>query len=77
MKTSHGLVSMIHRAGLPVKGPILDSKDNAGRYLQLMRGDKKSEAGEIRFVLIESPGKAVVRSAPDRLVREVIDACCS
>lgn len=71
------LVSMIHRAGLPVKGPILDSEDNAGRYLQLMRGDKKSEAGEIRFVLIESPGKAVVRSAPDLLVREVIDACCS
>lgn len=71
------LVLMIHRAGLPVKGPILDSKDNAGRYLQLMRGDKKSEAGEIRFVLLERPGKAVVRSAPDRLVREVIDACCS
>ncbi|RMA63480.1 3-dehydroquinate synthase [Acidovorax sp. 100] len=71
------LVSLIRRAGLPVHGPILDDKDNAGRYLQLMRGDKKSEAGEIRFVLIESPGKAVVRSAPDRLVREVIDACCS
>ncbi|TWG38822.1 3-dehydroquinate synthase [Acidovorax delafieldii] len=70
------LMSIIDRAGLSVKGPILDSKDNAGRYLQLMRGDKKSEAGEIRFVLIESPGKAVVRSAPDRLVREVIDACC-
>lgn len=70
------LVSLIRRAGLPVRGPILDSTDNASRYLQLMRGDKKSEAGEIRFVLIESPGKAVVRSAPEGLVREVVNACC-
>lgn len=70
------LVSLIRRAGLPTHGPILDDKNNAWRYLQLMRGDKKSEAGEIRFVLIESPGKAVVRSAPDGLVSEVIDACC-
>jgi 3-dehydroquinate synthase len=70
------LLSLIRRAGLPIHAPILDNKDNAGRYLQLMRGDKKSEAGEIRFVLIENPGKAVLRSAPDDLVREVIDACC-
>jgi 3-dehydroquinate synthase len=27
--------------------------DNAGRYLELMRVDKKAEAGEIRFVLID------------------------
>jgi 3-dehydroquinate synthase len=49
--------------------------DNAGRYLELMRVDKKAESGEIRFVLIDGPGKAVLRSAPDALVREVIDAC--
>jgi len=67
---------LIQRAGLPTKGAVLDAADNAGRYLELMRVDKKSEAGEIRFVLIDGPGKAVVRSAPDDLVREVIDACC-
>lgn len=67
---------LIARAGLPIKGAVLDASDNAGRYLELMRIDKKSEAGEIRFVLIDGPGKAVVRSAPDALVREVIDACC-
>ena len=71
------LTTLIARAGLPVQGPILDVTDNAGRYLSLMRIDKKSEAGEIRFVLIDSPGRAVVRAAPDSLVREVIDACCS
>lgn len=67
---------LIARAGLPTKGAVLNADDNAGRYLELMRIDKKSEAGEIRFVLIDGPGKAVVRSAPDAVVREVIDACC-
>jgi 3-dehydroquinate synthase len=70
------LTQLIKRAGLPVKGPILEASDNAGRYLQLMRVDKKSEAGEIRFVLIDGPGKATVHAAPDALVREVIDSCC-
>lgn len=70
------LTKLIARAGLPTKGPVLDPADNAGRYLELMRIDKKSEGGEIRFVLIDGPGKAVVRPAPDALVREVINACC-
>ena len=68
---------LVQRAGLPVRAPVLDERDNAGRYLEWMRVDKKSQAGEIRFVLIDGPGKAVVRSAPDALVREVIDACCA
>ena len=71
------VTALIRRAGLPVKAPVLSSTDNAGRYLDLMRIDKKSEAGEIRFVLIDGPGRAAMRSAPDALVREVIDACCA
>ena len=71
------LRTLIERAGLPVRGAVIDEQDNAGRYLDLMRVDKKSEAGEIRFVLIDGPGKAVMRSAPDALVREVIDSCCA
>jgi 3-dehydroquinate synthase len=71
------LTRLIQRAGLPVKGPVLCATDNAGRYLELMRIDKKSEGGEIRFVLIDGPGKAVMRAAPDALVREVINACCA
>jgi len=70
------LRALIQRAGLPVIAPILDPHDNAGRYLALMRHDKKSEAGDIKFVLIQKPGTAVVQSAPEALVREVIDACC-
>ena len=67
---------LIQRAGLPTKGPVLDAADNAGRYLELMRVDKKAEAGEIRFVVIDGPGRAAVRTAPDSMVREVIDRCC-
>ncbi len=71
------LTRLIERAGLPTRGPVLDAADNAGRYLELMRVDKKSEAGEIRFVVIDGPGKAALRAAPDSLVREVIDSCCA
>ncbi len=71
------LTQLIERAGLPTRGPVLNAQDNAGRYLELMRVDKKAQGGEIRFVLIEQPGKAVLRAAPDALVREVIDACCA
>ncbi len=71
------LRKLIERAGLPVRAAVIDVQDNAGRYLELMRVDKKSEAGEIRFVLIDGPGKAVMRSAPDALVREVIESCCA
>jgi len=70
------LKALTLRVGLPVVGPELDAQDNAGRYLELMRLDKKSDAGEIKFVLIDGPSKATVRGAPDALVRSVIDACC-
>lgn len=70
------LKRLIEQAGLPVVGPVLDAQDNAGRYLALMQVDKKAEAGEIKFVVIDGPGKADVRAAPAALVREVIDACC-
>jgi 3-dehydroquinate synthase len=67
------LTALIERAGLPVVAPAL----GAERYLELMRIDKKSEAGEIRFVVIDKPGSAVMRAAPDALVREVLAQCSS
>ena len=71
------LTRLIERAGLPTRGAVLDAQDNAGAYLEHMRVDKKAEAGEIRFVLIDGPGKATMRGAPDALVRQVIDWCCA
>jgi len=64
------LRAVVQRAGLPVVGPAL----GVARYLELMRLDKKAHAGEIRFVVLDGPGAAVVRSAPDALVAEVIEA---
>ncbi len=61
--------ALIERAGLPVTAP---ASIGVERFMSLMRVDKKAEDGEIRFVLIESLGRAVMRSAPDTLVAEVI-----
>ncbi len=66
------LTALVARAGLPTKGPASLSPD---AYLQHMQVDKKAEAGQIRFVLIEKPGQAAMRTAPDGMVREVIAAC--
>jgi 3-dehydroquinate synthase len=64
------ICKLIERAGLPIKGPRL----GIDRYLELMRLDKKSDAGEIRFVVIESMGKARVQNVPLSLVASVIEA---
>ncbi len=64
------VVRLIERAHLPVRGPAL----GAERYLELMRVDKKAEDGEIRFVVIEAPGRAALRAVADALVGDVIAA---
>ena len=66
------LTALIARAGLPVVGPAL----GVDTYLHHMRVDKKAQAGDIRFVLIDGPGRAKVQGAPDALVGEVIRQCC-
>jgi 3-dehydroquinate synthase len=71
------LTALIARAGLPTVAPVLDVQDNVGRYMALMRVDKKAEAGAIKFVLIDGPGRAVVRAAPDAVVAEVIRSSCA
>lgn len=67
------LRDLIARAGLPTVAPDLGVE----AYLHHMRVDKKAQAGEIRFVLIDSPGSAIVQGAPDALVAQVVTACCS
>lgn len=64
---------LLQRAKLPTIGPAL----GVDRYLELMRVDKKALGGEIQFVLIESLGRAVVRSAPDDVVARVIHRRCA
>ncbi len=62
------LKRLIARAGLPVHAPALP----LARWFELMRVDKKAHDGEIRFVVIEAPGRAAVRAVPDALVERVI-----
>lgn len=61
---------LVARAGLPVQAPALGVE----RFFDLMRVDKKAEAGEIRFVLIDDVGRACVRTSPDALVAETLAA---
>ncbi|RTL19826.1 MAG: 3-dehydroquinate synthase [Burkholderiales bacterium] len=61
---------LIERAGLPVQPPKLGGE----RYLQLMRVDKKAEAGEIRFVLIEALGRAGLHAVPDAVIVQTLSA---
>jgi 3-dehydroquinate synthase len=67
------VTALLRKAALPTQAPAL----GADRYLELMQVDKKAEGGEIRFVVIDRPGEASVRAAPDALVREVIEHCSS
>jgi len=62
------LESLLGRCGLPVRGPAMPPE----RYLELMRLDKKARAGETRFTLLDGRGRAVLGTAGDALVREVI-----
>ena len=60
--------TLLVRAGLPVRAPDL----GGDVYLEWMGRDKKAEAGDIRFVVLESMGCAVVRKAPEAVVRGVL-----
>jgi 3-dehydroquinate synthase len=62
------LTALVERAGLPVQAPAMAGE----RWLDLMRVDKKAEAGQIRFIVIEAPGRAGLRTAPDHMVLDVI-----
>lgn len=67
------LTALLARLGLTTRPPAL----GAERYLSLMRLDKKALGREIRFVVLSGRGRAALRSAPDAVVREVIERCCA
>ncbi len=67
------IVAVLERLHLPTQAPAL----GADRYLSLMRLDKKSVSGAIRFVVLTGKGAAALRKVPDAVVRGVIDACAA
>lgn len=67
------LLDLLQRAGLPTQAPVLDTAHNAQRYLELMRVDKKTQGGAIRFVLLKPEGKAVTEKVDDAVVAELLN----
>jgi 3-dehydroquinate synthase len=61
---------IVAAAGLPLRAPRL----GVARYVELMGMDKKAEAGQIRFIVLEGPGKALVRGADAAVVAATIEA---
>jgi 3-dehydroquinate synthase len=61
--------ALVRAIGCPILGPRLGGVDH---WMQLMRGDKKTEAGEINFILMPKIGETIRRAAPADLVAQVI-----
>jgi 3-dehydroquinate synthase len=60
----------VRAAGLPIRIDGL----SAQAAIQSMRGDKKAEAGAIRFILLERIGRALQRTVPDRALQDTLTA---
>lgn len=64
------LKRIIEAMGLPIVPPKL----GAQRFMELMQVDKKTEAGQIRYVVLEGIGKARIQQVPDAAVIETLVA---
>ncbi|MCA3812775.1 MAG: 3-dehydroquinate synthase, partial [Burkholderia sp.] len=58
------LDAVIAAAHLPTRAPALGD----ARYMDLMRVDKKAEAGAIKFILLKRFGDTLITQAPDEAV---------
>jgi len=55
-------------AGLPPRIEGLEAE----AALRSMRGDKKAEAGAVRYIVLEAIGRAAQRAVPDQVVRDTL-----
>jgi len=65
------LVALIGAARLPSRAPALGDT----RYIELMKVDKKAEAGAIKFVLLKALGQTLVTDVPEDALRATLAAC--
>jgi 3-dehydroquinate synthase len=79
LETVDRIRRLVARAGLPTKLPILPLKQGtetqAQAYLKLMRLDKKSAAGQIRYIVLDKLGQASIAPLVDEIVQSVIGEC--
>ena len=64
------LTNIIQSMNLPITPPKFGSQ----RYMELMQVDKKTEGGQIRYVVLENIGKAKIQSVADEQVMETLVA---
>lgn len=65
------LRALVLAAGLPVEPPKLGIE----RMIELMKLDKKSDAGQIKFVLLNGLGQHNIRAVPDDMLRATLAVC--
>ncbi|MGV2292147.1 3-dehydroquinate synthase [Trinickia sp. YCB016] len=64
------LVAVIAAAHLPTRAPELGE----ARYMELMKVDKKAEAGSIKFILLKRFGETLITIAPEDIVHQTLAA---
>lgn len=63
--------ALVAAIGCPVQAPPLNGPQ---QWVELMQGDKKVTAGQIRFVLLPELGRAQVSAVPNGPLQEVLEA---
>lgn len=61
--------ALVHAIGCPTQAPGLGVE----RWLELMQVDKKTEGGQLRFVLIPEIGQARFEGVPDQALLQVLE----
>jgi len=65
------LRALVAAAGLPVHPPAL----SVATWLEWMQVDKKNDDGQIKFILLNPMGRAVVESVPADVLAATLQAC--
>ena len=63
--------AVVQAAGLPIEPPKL----GVDRMIEMMKLDKKAEAGQIKFILLDGIGRAVIQAVPEEVLRETLQVC--
>jgi 3-dehydroquinate synthase len=67
--TQSRIVSLIAQAKLPIQPPSWPTSE----YLGWMSHDKKTKAGQVRYVVLRSMGSAAIQPVDDALISKVIE----
>ncbi|MET3106317.1 shikimate kinase/3-dehydroquinate synthase [Oxalobacteraceae bacterium GrIS 2.11] len=69
-KDKERLRALVSAAGLPVQAPAL----SVATWLEWMQVDKKNDQGQIKFILLQPMGHAVIESVPAAMLEATLQA---